>query len=78
MQKWEYLYVRIGNGSSQGQFLVQTSHDQAARTEEQTTPGEIVSELGDDGWEMVGWHTWALSDHPNLTQRDYIFKRPKE
>jgi hypothetical protein len=77
MQRWEYLFVTIKAGHARGQYRVESSADAGERTVGQTTPANIVNELGDQGWEMV---QAALVPNPagdGEPSMIVVFKRPR-
>jgi hypothetical protein len=78
MPKWEYCYIEVpitysGNTSflSTYCFVYYAGKD---KPEEQLRESllEFIAELGEQGWEMVGF-----SGIPHQKPGNYFFKRPK-
>jgi Domain of unknown function (DUF4177) len=69
MQKWEYqVVVRV---------LVDAKYQWAEDEKDKRSSGEILNELGNDGWELVAAPSaLAYLGSKTISHVHYIFKRP--
>ena len=75
MQRWEYMRVAsITDGAGKNQWTIN------GQTVKIPAFDEILSQMGNDGWELVGL-TALFTTSPGgweaKVSKDYIFKRPK-
>jgi hypothetical protein len=84
MQRWEYKQIRLdykGRGITQEINILDIDGQRirgwgAASTEVPTLP-EMISNLGDDGWEMISHVVNQDNSANGVTFHYYNFKRPK-
>jgi hypothetical protein len=83
MQRWEYKQIRLdykGRGITQEINILdidgQRIRGWGASTEVPTLP-EMISNLGDDGWEMISHVVNQDNSANGVTFHYYNFKRPK-
>lgn len=82
MQKWEYISFHSIWDTDQGVYHVQEAN---GRTRTFGASAEYLSQLGEDGWELVSvMPAFSTSEaqqgvHINeVVAREFILKRPKE
>ena len=68
MQKWEYLIaVRVEN---------KFSIEWADKKYKKMNGGEVLNELGQEGWELTTMTAWKWGGDASDVKIHYIFKRP--
>jgi hypothetical protein len=73
VQKWEYRTVQLGNfGGGNFQVAPRSVNGQELRDWKKISISGLVSQLGEDGWEMTGTISVA-----NTFEHYLFFKRPK-
>jgi hypothetical protein len=86
VQKWEYLFPKIVGHNKMlheaENMLVSTSDGRWNREKMPTNPVSMVTQLGDEGWEMVQYtpgEAWARDDRGTFSHSYFtaVLKRPK-
>jgi hypothetical protein len=72
MQKWEYLFLEASPYPFGDKLISLYVNGEELRDWKQGSLHLFVTQLGDEGWELVALHHDSKYDHNYL-----IFKRPK-